>query len=324
MRAIVCKTHGEPETMQLVDVPRPSVGLRDVLIRSEAIGVNFVDTMRRSGRHPAAPAAPFTPGIEVCGVVAETGEDVQRFQVGQRVIGRCVTHGAYAEYVATEERFTVEWTDGIAREQAAALFVNPQTAYHALKTMGQLQAGERVLITAAAGGVGLAAVQIAKSIGGIVIALARGADKLELARGHGADFVVDYSQATWSELVLEATSGQGVDLILESVGGAVAKECLRCWAFGGRMVVYGKASEQPAIVTTDELLFGNRSVHGMALGTLLENEELLRSGMAEINQLCHAGDLKCHIGHTFALADAADAHRLLESRDSVGKIVLLP
>lgn len=310
--------------MELVDVPRPTVGPREVLVRSAAIGVNFVDTMRRSGRHPAAPATPFTPGIEVCGWVEEVGDQVERFQAGQKVIGRCVTHGAYAEFVVTEERFTVEWIDGIPPEQAASLFVNPQTAYHALKTMGRFGADEIVLITAAAGGVGLAAIQTAKSMGGTVIALARGVEKLELARQHGADFAVDYSKAGWSREVSHATDGRGVDLILESVGSKVASECLKCWAFGGRMVVYGKASGEPAVVTTEELLFGNRCVHGMALGTLLENEDLLRSGMSEINRMCRAGDLKCHVGHTFNLANAADAHRLLEGRGSVGKIVLLP
>ncbi|MCH8150673.1 MAG: alcohol dehydrogenase catalytic domain-containing protein [Planctomycetes bacterium] len=154
MQAIVCHEHGGPEVMRYEEVPQPKPTAGDVLIQAEAIGVNYVDTMRRSGKHPAAPETPFTPGIEVCGRVAAIGSQVSRFREEDRVIGRCVTHGAYAEYVCVEERFTVSWPEALSAQQGAALFVNGQTAYHALVTMGQTKPGESVLITAAAGGGG--------------------------------------------------------------------------------------------------------------------------------------------------------------------------
>lgn len=324
MKAIVCHQYGPPSVMQLEEIPDPAAGARDVVIRSEAIGVNFVDTMRRSGRHPASPAVPFTPGIEVVGRVESVGNDVSRFQPGDRVIGRCVTHGSYAELVAVEERFTVACPESIPAAEAAGLFVTGQTTLHALQTVGKLQPGESALITAAAGGVGLCAVQIAKALGGRVVALAGSEAKLQAARDVGADIAVDYSQTDWIQQVLDATDRSGCDLILESVGGDLAAGCLRCWAFGGRMVVFGKASGQPLTVSTNELLFGNRSVFGLAVGTVIEDEILMRCAMDRLLEWYLAGDLKIRIAKQLPLADAAKAHAVLSNRGTIGKIVLVP
>jgi NADPH2:quinone reductase len=164
MHAIVCHEHGGPDVMRYEDVAQPEPATREVLIKADAIGVNYVDIMRRSGKHPAAPKTPFTPGIEVCGRVAAVGEEVSRFREGDRVIGRCVTHGNYAEFVCVEDRFTVACADALSADEGAALFVTGQTAYHALVTVRQTKPGEWVLITAAAGGVGLCAVQIPRLI----------------------------------------------------------------------------------------------------------------------------------------------------------------
>ncbi len=276
MHAILCQRHGPPEVMRYDEVPRPEPAAGEVLINAEAIGVNFVDTMRRSGKHPSAPQPPFTPGIELVGRVVSVGAGVQRFREGDRAIGRCVTHGAYAECVAVEERFAVACTDDVQPKDAAALFVNGQTAYHALITLGHVQLGETVLVTAAAGGVGTCAVQIAKRLGARVVALAGSEEKLALVRRLGADFAINYSLNDWPQQVLDATDGKGAELVLESVGGEVAQGCLRCWAPGGRLVVFGKASGQPVTVTTNELLFGNRSAYGLAVGTLIEDETLMR------------------------------------------------
>lgn len=324
MHAIICHEHGGPEVMRYAEIARPEPSTHEVLIEAEAIGVNYVDTMRRSGKHRAAPKPPFTPGIEVCGHVAAVGEGVTRFQVGDRVIGRRVTHGAYAEYVAVEERFTVACPDGIASEEGAALFVTGQTAYHALVTVGHVQPGERVLITAAAGGVGTCAVQIAKALGARVIAAAGSTEKCELARGFGADAAVDYSQPEWPRRVREATDGEGADLILESVGGEIARGCLACWAPGGRMVIFGEASGEPALVSGDDLLFGNRAVYGLAVGTVIEDEAVMRRAADQLSGWLADGQLRLHIGRVYALRDAAQAHRDLESRATTGKLVLRP
>lgn len=199
MHGILCETHGSPDVMVYRELPDPTPSAGELVVRAQAIGVNFVDTMRRSGRHPSAPPAPLTPGIELVGQVVAIGEQVSRFTVGERVIGRCVTHGAYAELVAVEERFAVACPDSIPNEQAAGLFVNPQTAYHALVTMAHIQPGESVLISAAAGGVGLSAVQMARTLGAKVIATAGTAEKLDLTREFGADVAIDYSHDDWPD-----------------------------------------------------------------------------------------------------------------------------
>jgi len=324
MRAIVCRRYGGPQVMQIEEVPRPEPAEGEVLIQSEAIGVNFVDTMRRSGRHPAPPPVPFTPGIEVCGRVVAVGAGVTRFRPGERVIGRCITHGSYAEFVVTEERFTVPCPETLSAEEAAALFVNGQTACHALITVGQVRSGESVLVTAAAGGVGSCAVQIAKALGARVIATASTDEKRRLAESLGADMVVDYTRENWPELVLAATGGRGADLILDSVGGATARASLNCWAPGGRVVIYGKASGEPLTVTSDQLLFGNRTAYGLAVGTVIENEEVMRAAMQRLEEWIATGALRLLIGKRYPLADAAQAHRNLEGRTTHGKLVLLP
>ena len=324
MHAIVCHEHGGPEVMRYEEIAKPEPDAGEVLIKAEAIGVNYVDTMRRSGKHPAAPKTPFTPGIEVCGRVTAVGDSVSRFREGDRVIGRCVTHGAYAEYVCVEEHFTVDCPETISAEQGAALFVTGQTAYHALATIGQALPGEWVLITASAGGVGTCAIQIAKLLGAKVIAAVGSAEKCDLVRSLGADAVVNYSENGWPERVHEATNNSGANLIIESVGGDIATGCVECWAPGGRMVIFGKASGKPAMVSGDDLLFGNRSVHGLAVGIVIENETLMRQAMDRLVEWLTEGRLRLHVGQVYPLRDAAEAHRDLSSRQTTGKLVLLP
>ena len=324
MYAIVCHRHGGPEVMQYLEIDEPRPAENEVLIRAEAIGVNYVDLMRRSGKHPAAPKPPFTPGIEVCGRVEAVGSNATRFSGNDRVVGRCVTHGTYAEYVCIEERFVVPCDEGFSPEQGAALFVNGQTAFHALITIGKTRPGENVLVTAAAGGVGTCAVQIAKLIGAKVIAAASTAEKLELARQLGAHEIIDYNNPAWPEDVLAVTDGNGADLFIESVGGEIATGCQQCWAPEGRAVIYGQASGSPAMISGAELLFGNRSVNGMAVGSVIENEQLMRDANAQLNSWMSDGQLRMQIGASYPLRQAADAHRDLKSRRTMGKLVLLP
>lgn len=295
MHAIVCHQHGGPEVMQCEEIPEPKPASGEVLIKAEAIGVNYVDTMRRSGKHPSAPNPPFTPGIEVCGRVAAVGEGASRFRDGDRVIGRCVTHGSYAEFVCVDERFTVPCPDTITPEEGASLFVTGQTAYHALVTKGKVAAGEWVLITAASGGVGLMAVLIAKVLGAKVVAATGSAEKYKLAKTFGADVTVNYTNSDWSDQVRDATGGMGANLIIESVGGDIASGCIACWAPGGRMVVYGKASGEPAAVSGDDLLFGNRAVYGLAVGSVIEDEEVMRRAADQLSQWLESRKLRLHV-----------------------------
>lgn len=324
MYGIVCHEHGGPEEMLWEELADPQPAEDEVVVETEAIGVNFVDTMRRSGRHPAAPPAPFTPGVELVGRVLSVGNNVERFAARDRVIGRCQTHGSYAQQVAVKERFTVPCPESIPAADAAGLFVNPQTAYHALVTMGRTQPDDVVLVTAAAGGVGLAAIQMAKALDAKVIALAGSDDKLALTTEVGADSAISYRDLDWPARVREASDGRGVDLILESVGGATTTGCVECWAEGGRMVVFGKASGETGYIPGDQLLFGNRAVLGLAVGIVIEDEFLMRTAMDHIIDLYQSDRLKIHVGLTLPLAEAAEAHRQLEGRHTTGKIVLLP
>ncbi len=324
MHAIVCHRYGGPEVMQYEEISRPEPAHGEILIQAEAIGVNYVDTMRLSGKHPLAPQPPFTPGIEVCGRIAAVGDQVQSFHEGDRVIGRCVTHGAYAEYVRVEQRFAASCPHEVSAEEGAALFVNGQTAYHALVTIGQLAGGDTVLITAAAGGVGTCAVQIAKIIGAHVLAAAGTDEKRALARRLGADVLIDYTQPAWAEKVLESTEERGANLIIESVGGDVARECLKAWAAGGRMVIYGKANGTPAVFSGDDVLFGNRTVCGLAVGLVIEDEALMRTAMDQLFTWMGKQRLRLQIGGTYPLRDAAAAHCDLVGRKTHGKLVLIP
>lgn len=324
MHGIICHEHGPPEVMQWEELPEPTASPGEVVVEAEAIGVNFVDTMRRSGGHPAAPPVPFTPGVELVGRVISVGAGVSRFTVGDRVIGRCQTHGSYAQQVAVEERFTVPCPESIPAADAAGLFVNPQTAYHALVTMGRTEPDDIVLVTAAAGGVGLAAIQMAKALGAQVIALAGSDDKLALTKDVGANHAISYRDSDWPAQVRAATNGRGADIVLESVGGATTTGCVDCWAEGGRMVVFGKASGETGYIPGDQLLFGNRAVLGLAVGIVIEDEFLMRTAMDHIVDLYESGQLKIHTGLTLPLSDAAEAHRQLEARQTAGKIVLLP
>lgn len=323
MYAVVCREYGPPNVLEYIEWPEPEPQPGEILIRAEAVGLNFVDTMRRSGRHPSPPPLPFIPGIELCGQVVAVGEGVDRFSPAQRVIGRCVTHGACAELVCVEARFAVPCPEELSAVEAASVFVTGQTAFHALHTAGHLQSGQTVLVTAAGGGVGLWAVQLARAAGATVIAAAGSDEKLAEAATYGAQVTVNYRQPGWSEQVNEATAGKGVSLIVESVGGEVFQQSLNCWAAGGRMVIYGEASGTPGVLTGDQLLFGNRSVQGLAVGTVIEDEPLMRSTMVSLLELIRSGVVRVPAGTVLPLRDAARAHSLLESRQVKGKVVLL-
>jgi len=322
--AIICDSHGGPDVMQWRTVPLPVPAADELRVRVEAVGVNYVDTMRRSGKHPSAPDPPFTPGIELVGIVEAIGDGVSRFAEGDRVIGRCVTDGAYAEAACVEERFTVACPAEIPADEAAGLFVNPLTAWHALHPFGGVTGDDTVLITAAAGGVGVCAVQLARQAGARVVAAAGTEPKRQLAADLGADVTVDYTDPDWPAAVLDATGGEGVSLVLESVGGEVFSGCLDCWAPGGRLVVFGQACGTAGTLPANILLFGNRTVRGLALGTVIENEAVMREGMDRILEAYRAGDLRIIVGETHAIADAAEAHRRLEGRQTHGKVVLRP
>src|SRR5699024_668511 len=324
MKAIQFTEYGGPEKLNFVDVPKPTVGKHDVLIHVEAIGVNFADTARRVGKYVVPTELPFIPGSEVGGTIVEIGADVHHFKTGQRVVAS-VESGGYAEYVSANESMLIPLPERVTFEEAVALPVQGQSAYHILKTMGHLQTGETVLVHAASGGVGLLAVQLATLFGaGKVMATASTNEKLELAKNMGADHLVNYSKDNWEDEINQLTDGKGVDVALEMLGVSVFHKTRQCLAEFGRLVIYGVASGEQAKFHPASLMGKNQSVIGFFLPMIMKRTDLYKNSLEELLAFVEKGDLKLTIGGTYSLSEAAHVHQLFEDRKTTGKIVLIP
>src|SRR5690606_898294 len=290
----------------------------------KAIGVNYADTARREGKYVVPTKLPYVPGSEVAGVIAAVGAEVKHFKEGMRGGALIESHG-YSEYVAVDERILTPVPDDVDFEQAVALPLQGLSAYHILKTMGRLDAGETVLIHAAAGGVGAIAVQLAKMFGaGKIIATASSAEKLEHAKAMGATHLVNYTNENWVEEVKNITDNKGVDLALEMVGGDVFNKTLKCLAPFGRLVIFGAASGEQAVFHPGQLMRKNQSVIGFFLPQIMRKPELFQKSFKELLAYMANGELKLTIGGSYPLAEAAKVHRLLQSRKTIGKLVLKP
>jgi NADPH:quinone reductase len=324
MKAMQLKEYGGPEVLQLVEMEKPVPKGQQVLIEIHAIGVNYADTARREGQYVVPTPLPFIPGAEVAGVVVETGESVKNVKTGDRVV-TLIESGGYADFALADSRGLIPLPEQMNFEQAAALPLQGLSAFHILKTMGRLDKGETVLVHAAAGGVGTLAVQLAKLFGAEkVIATASSDDKLALAGDMGADVLVNYTEQGWEEKVLEATSGKGVDVALEMAGGEVFNKTLKCLAAFGRIVIYGVDSGEQSRLYPSSLMGKNQSVIGFFLPQIMRKPELIQSSMAEMLDYLANGQLKLTIGGNFPLEQAADVHRLLQSRQTKGKLILKP
>jgi NADPH:quinone reductase len=324
MKAIQLQEYGGPEVLMMVEIESPVPKGREVLVEIKAIGVNYADTARREGQYVVKTPLPFIPGAEIAGVVAAVGEKVTTVKPGTRVV-TLIESGGYSEFALADERSLIPLPDQLDFQNAAALPLQGLSAYHVLKTMGRLEKGETVLVHAAAGGVGTLAVQLAKLFGaGKIIATASSAEKLELARQMGADVLVNYTESTWVEQVLEATGGKGVDVALEMVGGDVFNKTLKCLATFGRLVVFGAASGEQSKMYPSSLMARNQSVIGFFLPQIMRKPELLQPSLVELLTYLGEGKLKLTIGGVFPLEDAAVVHQLLQSRKTTGKLILEP
>lgn len=324
MKVITFEQYGGPEVLQYIEQERPTPGDNEVLVEVKAIGINYADTARREGQYVVPTPLPYIPGSEIAGVIAEVGSKVTKFQVGMRV-SALIESGGYADFVALDENMLIPIPDGVDFEQAVALPLQGLSAYHILKTMGRLVPGETVLIHAAAGGVGAIAVQLAKLFGaGKIIATASSAEKLEHAKAMGATHLVDYSKEGWVDEVKSITDNKGVDLALEMVGGDVFNQTLKCLAPFGRLVIFGAASGEQAQFHPGQLMRKNQSVIGFFLPQIMRHPELFQQSFKELLGYMASGQLKLTIGGSYPLADAAEVHRLLQSRKTIGKLVLKP
>ncbi|MHA6261295.1 quinone oxidoreductase family protein [Sporosarcina sp. CAU 1771] len=324
MKAIRLDEFGGPDVLKYIEVNKPELGDREVLVEVKAIGVNYADIARREGKYLVPTVLPFIPGYEVAGVIVGVGKEVEQSKVGNRVVALIESSG-YAQYAKVEEKALVPVPDNVEFTSAVALPLQGQTAYHILKTMGQLKEGETVLVHAAAGGVGALSVQLAKLFGaGKVIATASTDEKLAHAKRLGADHTVNYTEDGWEKKILEVTDGKGVDVVLEMVGGDIFHKSLECLASFGRLVIFGAASGQSSQFHARQLMKRNQTVSGFFLPEISQDSELYQNSFKELLSFVGNGQLELTIGGTFKLEDAAEVHQSLQTRNTMGKLVLVP
>jgi NADPH2:quinone reductase len=326
MKAVQFSRFSGPEVLELVEQPTPQPGPGEVLVRVRAAGVNYFETLMRRNLYAVTPELPMVPGVEVAGEIEAVGQSVDAALRGARVavpmfaIGRPA--GGYAEYVAVEAASVLPLPDGLPFEHAVALLVPGLTALYLVQR--GLPQGRTVLVTAAAGGVGSLLLQLARRAGAErVIAVAGGPEKLDAARGLGADLGVDYREPGWAARVRETVGGRGADIIYDTVGGAVTRACLDALAPAGELVFAALGRYELTVAELEGMLFRNQSLKGFALLPLLTPQRL-RTDLAELFALAAAGALTVTIGGRYRLDQAAEAHRVLEDRRSVGKVVLMP
>ncbi|MWG33568.1 quinone oxidoreductase family protein [Halomarina oriensis] len=323
MQVIEVTEFGGSDTMQVTDRDVPEPGEGEVRIEVRAAGINFADIMQRRGHYQGGPEPTYVPGMEVAGVVDAVGEGVGRSE-GDEVVGM-VDGGGYAEYVTADASGLFDVPEGMNFEAAAGFPVQFLTAHNCLHEWGGLEEGERVLIHAAAGGVGTAAVQIAREAGAETFGTASTQEKRDLATSLGLDHAIDYTETEFAEEVNDLTDGEGVDLVLDGIGGETTQQSLDCLSHFGRMVSFGAASGEPGHPDTASLLFSNQRVIGYHLGQgMYRAPEKVMSAMPPLMELLGSGALEVQVGETFALEDAAEAHEYIENRESSGKVLLVP
>jgi len=323
MKAIRIHETGGPEVLLYEDVATPTPGAGQVLVKVTVVGVNYADVMLSRGMaHGMRPVQyPITPGFEVVGTVAALGAGVTALAEGTRVAA-VLEDGGYAEYAVVDVASVVKIPEGVDDAQATALLVQGITAYGLLHDAVHIQASESVLVQAAAGGVGTLAIQLAKLAGaGTIVGTAGSAEKRELAQSLGASVTIDYGQDGWVKQVFDATGGCGVDTVLESIGGKIGGQALQCLAPLGRLVSFGGASGQP--MPSFDLMQMN--IKGLTVSGY--GGPWLRPGRAQAAREAIAGYLIAHqlkvvVGQTFPLAEAANAHRALMGRGTMGKVLL--
>jgi len=323
MKAVLAKSFALPEELVLEEIPSPHAGRGELVIAVKACGVNFFDALIVQGKYQIRPALPFSPGGEVAGVVSEVGEGVTAFKEGSRVLAY-TGHGGYAEQVTTEAASVVELPEQLDFVTAAAFPIAYGTSYHALKDRAQLRGGETLLVLGAAGGVGLAAVEIGKLMGARVIACASSEKKLALAREHGADALINYGASDLRERIREATAGKGVDVVYDPVGGGYAEPALRTMAAGGRYLVVGFASGEIPKIALNVPLLKQLAIVGVFWGAFAKSQPQANAvNFAELLDWYREGKLRPHVSATFPLEHHREALGAVTQRKVLGKIVLV-
>jgi len=322
MKAIRCLEYGPPEDLVLADVPDPEPGPGELLVRVSAAAVNFPDMLFLSGGYQVQVPPPFTPGSEFAGEVAAVGAGVTDHQPGDRVSGSVLV-GAFAEYIVVDARAVTRIPDGIGADVAAAFGVTYRTAYFALRSVAEVGPGDTVVVLGAAGGVGLAAVDLAVTMGARVIAAASSPEKLALCAQRGAHTVIDYERQNLRDEIKAATAGRGADAVLDPVGGRYAEPALRALARGGVFVTLGYASGQIPSIPLNLVLLKGVTVRGMEIRTFFTDyPDAAVRDIGELHALFAAGRVSPHIGARFPLAEAGAAIRFVAERGALGKVLV--
>ena len=322
MRAIVCSEFASPDQLELSDIPSPQPKSHEVLIDVKATGLGYVDALTVAGLYQIRPALPFVPGNEVSGVVSAIGSDVSSLKVGQRILAM-PSYGGLAEQVCIPAAKCIAIPQVLSHEGAAGFQVNYCTAYHGLVQCGQLQAGETLLILGAAGGVGVAAIDVAKAIGARVIAAASTEEKRQSVLALGADEVLDYSAEDWRAQLKSLLGGRALDAVYDPVGGAFSEPALRSLSPGGRFLVVGFAGGGIASIPLNLTLLKRCSIVGVNWGGYIAaNPSEAAPVMQQLMDWIEAGQLRPTAGQSFSLEQAGSAMMKMLNREALGKLVI--
>ncbi|KRB84499.1 NADPH:quinone oxidoreductase family protein [Noviherbaspirillum sp. Root189] len=324
MKAILCKTWGLPDTLVVEELPDVVPGPGQVAIDVQAAGVNFPDVLIIQNKYQFKPELPFTPGSELAGVIRAVGDGVTNVKVGDKVLA-FVSQGAFAQQIAVPAQLVMPMPPGLDFDTAAAVTLTYGTSHHAVVDRAQLKAGETMLVLGAAGGVGLAAIEIGKALGARVIAAASTDEKLAVCKDHGADATINYSTQDLREAIKAATDGKGPDVIYDPVGGIYAEPAFRSIGWRGRYLVVGFANgEIPKLPLNLSLLKG-ASIVGVFWGEFARREPKANlAAMRELMTWMAEGKIRPHISGRYALADTAQALNDMAARKVTGKVVIQP
>jgi NADPH:quinone reductase len=323
MRAVICRAWGAVDGLALEDVAAPAPGRGQVLIDVHATGVNYADSIMVAGHYQTKPAFPFSPGLETAGFVRQCGDGVRQHRPGDRVMA-LLWHGGFAEQAVAEEAETFALPEGMPFAEAGAFPVAYISSHVAIRWQGRLQAGETLLVLGAAGGSGLTAVEIGAAMGARVIAAASTAEKLAVAREHGAAEVVNYAEDKLTERVMALTDGRGADACFDPVGGELFDAALSSLGWGGRMIVFGFVGGVPQI-PANRLLVKNRSAVSSSLRYFRWHaRDKLQQSVDELLAWYRAGRLRPRVTHRLPLEETVAAIRLLTDRKAYGKVVVMP
>ena len=324
MKALICEAFGPIDNLVIKEVPSPVPGPRQVLVEVKSASVNFPDALMVQGLYQIKPPVPFSPGAEVAGVIKAIGSEVKRIAVGDKVIAM-LGHGGFAQECIAESQMVMPLPDGMDFDTGAALVLTYCTSLHGLKSCGALKAGETLVVLGAAGGVGVAAIEIGKIMGARVIAAASSEEKLALCRKLGADETINYSTENLKDRIMELTGGKGADVVYDPVGGPYTEPALRALGWRGRLLVVGFAAGEIPKIAINLTLLKERSIVGVYWGDSVKHDPMGHlANLKQLNDWFAAGKIKPVVSERFTLDQGKEAITYIANRKVLGKIVIVP